>query len=310
MAKHSEFKWSASVIERLLYSKYVENAGPGEYAYWSEITKSERGQRDRRIDALALSTWKSRGIELQGFEIKVNKYDLRGELKDPTKADMFGKYCDRWWLVFPEALLEEEELVSLIPAAWGIMVGKMHAGKPCLKTHRNATRLPDPKPLDKVFISHLTRRLTADMVPRGIVDAKVKERLEASVKHAVDCALQEQGVPSSNELLIRSKRLDKLEGILQDLLGFESWQDILSEKQLPELKRRLSMLKRVLRGSFDGEKPGDYNFYAPIGPVSNGLTESFKKLCDRLQDMAEFVAELRAFEDAAAKASDKVIKGS
>ncbi|MFN3169274.1 MAG: hypothetical protein ACE37E_01115 [Hyphomicrobiales bacterium] len=78
----------------------------------------DTGTRGRRYaDAVAMSIWPSRGYSLQGFEVKVSRSDFISEMKDPTKADAVGQYCDLWWLVTPSKLVAPEEL----PETWGLM---------------------------------------------------------------------------------------------------------------------------------------------------------------------------------------------
>lgn len=69
----------------------------------------------RRADALALHTYQSRGLELNGFEVKVSRGDWLRELKDPSKSDVFAQFCHRWWLVTTEGVAKREE----IPEPWG-----------------------------------------------------------------------------------------------------------------------------------------------------------------------------------------------
>src|SRR4051812_18306594 len=42
---------------------------------------------DRSADAIAMSVWPSRGLELHGFEVKVSRGDWLRELREPAKAE-------------------------------------------------------------------------------------------------------------------------------------------------------------------------------------------------------------------------------
>ena len=45
-------------------------------------------------DAVIMSLWPSRGLELHGVEIKVSRADWKREAADPAKAEAIAAYCD------------------------------------------------------------------------------------------------------------------------------------------------------------------------------------------------------------------------
>ena len=76
----------------------------------------------RRIDAVAIGTWRKTEHLIHGFEIKVSRSDLLAELKDPDKAAPAIKMVDRWWLVLGDAKILKD--TDEIPEGWGIMVAQ------------------------------------------------------------------------------------------------------------------------------------------------------------------------------------------
>lgn len=58
-----------------------------EYAFFTEVP-DEVGFGNR-MDALAMAMWRSRGLEIHGFEIKCSRSDWLREKKRPHKADGF-----------------------------------------------------------------------------------------------------------------------------------------------------------------------------------------------------------------------------
>jgi hypothetical protein len=108
-----------------------------------------RGRR-RRADCIAMGLWPSRGIHLEGIEIKVSRSDWIAELKSPEKADAIGKYCDFWWLaVADETIVKDGEL----PANWGLLV--LDGTK--LRCAKQAPKL-EAEALDRGFVAALLRR--------------------------------------------------------------------------------------------------------------------------------------------------------
>lgn len=94
--------------------------GPGHrdadsYATYAELTHPNQ----RRIDFMAVSLWASRGLAIDGHEIKVSRADWLNELAHPTKADTWWNVCHRWWLVVPDAALVHD---GELPDGWGLMV--------------------------------------------------------------------------------------------------------------------------------------------------------------------------------------------
>jgi hypothetical protein len=103
----------------------------------------------RTADAIAMSLWPSRGLELLGFEVKVSRYDFTRELKDPEKAEEIQQYCDRWWLAVGDAeIVHKGEL----PPTWGLM--ELRNSK--LRVIAEAPKLT-AKPLNRGFLAALLR---------------------------------------------------------------------------------------------------------------------------------------------------------
>lgn len=130
------------------------------------------GGGSRYADAVAMSLWPSRGLEVHGFEIKVSRGDWLRELKDPKKSIAIQRYCDRWWIVAPPDIVQDGEL----PATWGLLVLR---GKQ-LRCEKEAPTLK-AQPLDRDFIAALLRR-AAEGIERGRKQARREGFEEGCVK--------------------------------------------------------------------------------------------------------------------------------
>lgn len=127
---------------------------------WALVSqvRNQTGYRDGKIrtcDALAMSLWPSRGLELHGFEIKVARSDWLAELDDPAKADGFVKFCDRWWVVAPPLVVVPAEL----PKTWGLMV--LH-GKKSLRIEVDAPVLGAAMPPSRAFLAAILRKVATE----------------------------------------------------------------------------------------------------------------------------------------------------
>jgi hypothetical protein len=127
---------------------------------------------NRYADALALSLWPSRGIELHGFEVKVYRNDWLRELKRPDKAEDIANVCDFWWIAAAPGVVDVDR--DPIPTAWGVMILDGRG----LVQHKKAERRPERAELDRYIIAAIMRRATERMVPVGSIQARLDEARE------------------------------------------------------------------------------------------------------------------------------------
>lgn len=99
----------------LLRSHYIPEGRP-EGGIFAPGIGSPDGRRV--ADAIWQATTRSGGLLLVGHEIKVSRADVAVELADPSKAEAWMQYCDRWWLTVSDPDLVEG---FDIPDSWGIM---------------------------------------------------------------------------------------------------------------------------------------------------------------------------------------------
>ena len=106
--------YTESFITNVLRKKYSGN----EWTFLSQV-RNATGFSVREIrtaDAMAFGNYPSRGLTIQGFEIKVSRQDWLKEKESPAKAEPIAQYCDHWWIVAPVGMVRLEEL----PAGWGL----------------------------------------------------------------------------------------------------------------------------------------------------------------------------------------------
>lgn len=99
---------------------------------WSDLTTEEK--------ELKWSTWGKRQ-SIHGFEVKVSRSDWLTELKDPSKAEAWSRYCNYFWLVASDKSIVQNDL----PEGWGLMVphgNSLRVAKSAKRT--NAELMPTP----------------------------------------------------------------------------------------------------------------------------------------------------------------------
>lgn len=161
------------LTERDLLTALATKHGGDAWAFFTHVRNcTGYSRRVREADALAMSLWPSRGLELHGFEVKVSRSDWLRELKEPEKTEhSLFQYCDRWWIVVPPDVVKTDEL----PPTWGLLVlGKRWA---CVKP---APQL-EPVAVDRKFLASLLRRLhQAELEPAAIAAAHERGRKEGA----------------------------------------------------------------------------------------------------------------------------------
>jgi len=96
----------------LLQKRYPAN----EYALMQEVSDAAGFNRSRSADYIAVSLWPSRGLSINGIELKSFRSDWLGELKNPKKAENIFQYCDFFWLLTTDETIAK---IEEIPVSWG-----------------------------------------------------------------------------------------------------------------------------------------------------------------------------------------------
>lgn len=121
-----------------------------QYAIFFEVANGTGVHTSRYADAIAMSLFPSRGLDIYGFEVKTDRGDWLKELKTPKKAEAIAAYCDFWFVVTGD---EKVALKAEVPRNWGLLVSR----DGILKQVKGAERL-DPTPIDRKFLGALLRR--------------------------------------------------------------------------------------------------------------------------------------------------------
>lgn len=146
-----------------------------EWAILRGVRNGTGYQRETRTaDAIAMSVWPSRGLEVHGFEIKVSRADWVKEKRDPAKAEEIARFCDRWWIVAGEPGLV---LAGELPAGWGLLVPK--GDKLIVKVE--APKL-EAQPISRLFLASIFRSLHESAPEKAAVDAAVARALATERK--------------------------------------------------------------------------------------------------------------------------------
>lgn len=195
-----------------------------QYALMWEVGEATGAKRGRYADAVIMSLWPSRGLELHGVEIKISRADWRVEAKDPTKAEAIAKYCDRWWLHTAPGVVAD---LSELPPAWGL---REFDGK-SWTTVREAEKT-DASQIDRAFLAALLRR--ADGVMRALVDEAVREG-----RKEIDAQLERDRERFSREVALAAER--RTREATEKVKSFERFCEAFGEDALSGLFDQVSL---------------------------------------------------------------------
>lgn len=173
------------------------------YAFFTHVRNCTGYARHiRECDALAMSLWPSRGLELIGFEVKVTRSDWRRELNDPDKAERsLYRYCDRWFVVAPPDVVN----VNDVPPTWGLLVYGTR-----WVTARQAPKL-EPTAIDRKFLASLLRRLHEEEMQPMKLKAEFERGMAEGAKGAKHAA--ERAAERITELQHNIQTFEEASGI-------------------------------------------------------------------------------------------------
>lgn len=183
-------------IWNILRRRFPEN----EYALMQEVSDASGFNRSRSADYIAVNLYPSRGLAINGIELKSYRNDWLNELKNPKKAENIFKYCDYFWLLTADdkiAKLEE------IPSTWGWL---------CIKGERVFTKkvapILKPIPVSRDFMCAMLKR-ACDKKHFVHIDS-IKDEMQTRIDNALDSYTREQ-----------TKRQNELQGIKELISEFE-----------------------------------------------------------------------------------------
>jgi hypothetical protein len=181
-----------------------------EWALLFNVADGTGAVQTRFADAVAMSLWPSRGLELHGMEVKASRNDWQKERSQPDKAETIAAFCDHWWLVAAKGVAKEDE----IPPAWGWIEyddGKLVTVKKSVKTEALA--------MTRSFLAALLRRASeADEVMLKeaikVADKEREDRFEKQVAREVKYKTDD-----AERLRAAVERFEQASGVKIDTYG-------------------------------------------------------------------------------------------
>lgn len=258
-------KFNAGDIYNLLYERYKDDR---EFLCAREVSDGT-GWATRRLDFVACDCYSSKGWGIYAFEVKISKSDLRNELFDPTKHNIFFNNIDYFSIVAPDYVLDAE-YVKLIPKQWGIIkavAGKAEGEPNKLVTYRKPLALHDEKDykMSRDFLFCLMRRLRDDpsskQTEQEMRNAEYKRGYDDGKKYVHSTDYEKLYRETKDENLIMYKALGAL-GVNS------SWYRV-KEELVEEARKKAVEIKKYEKA---------YYALLRLGHQTNMLEDSIKDL--------------------------------
>lgn len=222
--------WTAEDLEQAIRRRYPSDA----YAVLTQVANGTGGNKTRTADVVVISLWPSRGLTVEGIEIKVSATDWKREVAKPHKAAAFIPYCNRWWIAAPKNIIDR----TTIPAKWGLLELDGRG----LSTTKPAPEL-NAKPMPWTMTAAVLRNVAQSdeaAIARRINDVRREARESAE-------ALYKQQVDNYRQLV---DDFHQRSGIRIDRFDWEEWADAIArakeDRDLDTTRRQLEHLKNQL----------------------------------------------------------------
>lgn len=163
------------------------NGGSGEYAFLRHVRNAAGFDASRTFDAISVSLWPSRGLQMDGYEVKVERGDWVRELRDPAKAEAACQVVDRFWVCAPKGIVRDGEL----PATWGLMEPTEIKGEWKLVVKVQAPPLHDLTNTKRGMVSRTFLVAMLRSCPGAIPGGKNDPDVRACQKAAADARSEE-----------------------------------------------------------------------------------------------------------------------
>lgn len=197
-------RWSESSLLDALEASFEER----EFAFMRQVSNGTGFAARRHLDAIAMSLWPSRGLELLGFEVKCDRSDFRRELKQPEKADDVAKHLDRFYIVAPKDVVPKDEL----PAAWGLY----EIGEKTVRKAKEAMMIGEPKAaVPRSFLAAVLRR-SAESRRKELGRRFSPEDYDAAVADGIAKGIADQTRNLERNARVADERREALERLVKD----------------------------------------------------------------------------------------------
>lgn len=191
-------------IRNAIKKKYSDNR---QYAICEEVGVTTGGAC-RRLDMIIIDCYHSNGFRIDGIEIKVSTSDLRRELEDPEKHNIFYKNLDYFTLACPANVVNP--LIDIIPKKWGVLIVNEDGST---RYKRKPLALHDEKvPITKGFLASLVRSILSN----SPYDAELRKQYDEGFKKGKE-SVENKNKYYQETIKKNADKIDKYDNLMYEL---------------------------------------------------------------------------------------------
>lgn len=216
-------KCNANVMRELLRMKFDDHR---RYAVAEEVG-NQTGFQKRRLDMVVVDVYESNGYSVEGIEIKVSKADLRRELQDSSKHNIFFDDLDYYSLAAPLDVIDKD----LIPKHWGIYAAKLRSdGGWYLQTIRKPLSLHDKQiaTIGRGFFACLSRAIACQ--------SPTASKLNQAERRGIEKGIEQEKRNSGYRIKRADENLERLNELEQLFEKCRLWGDGSVEKGIAKFE--------------------------------------------------------------------------
>ena len=148
---------TTDMIYGALRNKYRDSK---KYITACEVGNGTGNDQTNRLDFVAMELWPSLGFHIHAFEVKASKGDLKHELENPAKHNVFFPHIDTFSLIAPEGIIN----MATLPPKWGVYAARDEATIKCL-------RKPIPLHDDADYDRRMNRSFACSLLRNAIMNS-------------------------------------------------------------------------------------------------------------------------------------------
>lgn len=238
---HAKTSVGAPDVRSLLRGRFNDAR---RYAIAEEVGNATGLEQHRRLDMVIVDCYKSNRYSIEGIEIKVSKADLRRELQDSSKHNIFFPNLDFYSLAAPESIID----MDIIPPKWGVYVVKQLPNDDLrLYTRRKPLSLHDEvqSSIDRPFAASLIRALSCQSPTKAQLDEAREDGYQRGWRRANE---EFSRTPASRENVLMREKLDAYEKLYEKCEFWGAHDIERSVEQFEKYRKvRLDDLERKLK---------------------------------------------------------------
>lgn len=284
--------WSEqTVFEALRIGHFVEGAT----VLLPQVRSATGAGAARTADAIAMQLWPSRGLTIEGVEIKTARSDFLRELGQPDKSDLIATFCSKWWIAAPNGVVTAKDIEDESwPPLWGWLEvggkiqGEKGAERPAYwaKVRRKPKENENVREPTRLFLASVLRSLQAHESPDAIIN-----RRAAAIAQAQTTRISAEADKRINEAQEQLQEIRRRVQMFENTVGLSTgvftsaWSPETLEAKHADGRRKIQMANSLATYLDDAAA-----LAVELDRMGTKIEDTSKRMKLRSQRLQEFIA--------------------